>query len=131
MPVTRLGYLGFETAALDAWKSFGPDVLGLAPADGGDDETLGLRMDDHPARLVLHAGQQERLEYIGWEVSDLAELRRVLDTAGIAQRDASDEESRAAGSRRDGAGGRSGRSSRGVRRTRTHPPPHRSPIHAA
>ena len=109
MPVTRLGYLGFETAALDAWKSFGPDVLGLAPADGGDEETLGLRMDDHPARLVLHAGQRERLEYIGWEVSDLAELRRMLDTAGIEQRDSSDE---------DGAGGRSGRSSRGVRRTR-------------
>jgi 2,3-dihydroxybiphenyl 1,2-dioxygenase len=92
MPVTRLGYLGFETAALDTWKSFGPDVLGLAPADGGDDETLGLRMDDHPARLVLHAGQGERLTYIGWEVSDLADLRRVLETAGIDQHDASDEE---------------------------------------
>jgi extradiol dioxygenase len=83
--VASLGYIGLETARLDAWTTFAADIVGLAVGEAHDDGTIPLRMDDYPARFLLHAGNEERLAFIGWEVADANAL------------DAADEQLRAAG----------------------------------
>ena len=95
MPVTSLGYLGFETARLDAWRPFASEVLGLAVGDPGPEGEVALRMDERPARLVLHPGSEERLAYIGWEVTGgtgLDEITRALSDAGVPTRTGTREE---------------------------------------
>ena len=49
--VTQLGYLGFEVSDLEAWESFGTNVLGLAIADRRDDGGFSLRMDGYQQRF--------------------------------------------------------------------------------
>jgi 3,4-dihydroxy-9,10-secoandrosta-1,3,5(10)-triene-9,17-dione 4,5-dioxygenase len=58
-------------------------VEGRGPEAGA----VYLRMDDFPARLVITAGERERLLASGWEVpgdSDLAGVGRALEEAGVA-----------------------------------------------
>ena len=78
MGIASLGYIGIETARLDDWTSVACDVLGLERGDGGDDGGVRLRMDDQPARLILHAGSTERIASLGWEVTDLTALDELV-----------------------------------------------------
>jgi 2,3-dihydroxybiphenyl 1,2-dioxygenase len=87
--VTSLGYIGFETARLEAWLPFASEVLGLEVGDARADGAVPLRMDDRAARLVLHPGAGERLAYLGWEVADGAALEALharLAAAGLETR---------------------------------------------
>jgi 2,3-dihydroxybiphenyl 1,2-dioxygenase len=87
--VISLGYIGIETSQVDAWLSFAPDVLGLEIGTPGDDGEIPLRMDERPARLVLHPGPSERVAYIGWEVDDETSIDGLadrLDAAGASPR---------------------------------------------
>jgi 3,4-dihydroxy-9,10-secoandrosta-1,3,5(10)-triene-9,17-dione 4,5-dioxygenase len=68
--VHSLGYLVVETTDLERWRELAVDVLGMAVGKGPDPDALYLRIDDRPARLVIHPGQTERLVTIGWEVRD-------------------------------------------------------------
>jgi 2,3-dihydroxybiphenyl 1,2-dioxygenase len=74
MGVASLGYIGIETAQLDEWASFAAEVLGLEVGEEGDGGEVPLRMDERPARLLLHPSSVERVAYIGWEASDDASL---------------------------------------------------------
>jgi 3,4-dihydroxy-9,10-secoandrosta-1,3,5(10)-triene-9,17-dione 4,5-dioxygenase len=85
--IRSLGYLRFESADVPAWREFGVRVLGMTEGRGPDAGALYLRMDDFPARLVIVAGERDRLLASGWEVSgeaDLAGVARALDEAGVA-----------------------------------------------
>jgi extradiol dioxygenase len=95
MAVASLGYIGIESAKIDEWASFGPDVLGLELAGLADDGSLRLRMDDRPSRLLVYPGSRERLQFIGWEVTDPTALRDLfarLEKAGREPRYATQEE---------------------------------------
>ena len=95
MGIARLGYIGIESARLDAWASFAVEVLGLAVGEQGEDGELLLRMDDRPARLIVHPGAQERVAYIGWEVSDegsMDDLVRALAATSAGPRRAKSDE---------------------------------------
>ncbi|HEX7672017.1 MAG TPA: hypothetical protein VF395_20620, partial [Polyangiaceae bacterium] len=48
--VLQLGYLGFETAAPDAWETFATKVLGLSLARRLENGGFTLRMDSYAAR---------------------------------------------------------------------------------
>jgi len=82
--VLRLGYLGFEASDLDAWESFGRDLVGLQmerPAPG----LLVARVDAHARRLIFRQGPGDDLLYTGWEVRDgdaLAQVAERLSGAG-------------------------------------------------
>jgi 3,4-dihydroxy-9,10-secoandrosta-1,3,5(10)-triene-9,17-dione 4,5-dioxygenase len=84
--IRSLGYLRIESADAGAWREFGVRMLGMAEGRGPEPDALYLRMDDFPARLVITAGERERLAATGWEVADegaLATLQRALQAAGV------------------------------------------------
>jgi 2,3-dihydroxybiphenyl 1,2-dioxygenase len=72
--ITALSYIGFASPNAEAWKSFGPDVLGVELAEPGPDGAVRLRVDDRDARIVVHPGDHEQLAYLGWDVGDAAGL---------------------------------------------------------
>lgn len=85
-PIAALGYVGIEVADVAAWTGFARDMLGLQVLPAGPDATE-LRMDDHAARLRLHAGPRDDIAYAGWEVRDeaaLVGLAARLEGAGVA-----------------------------------------------
>jgi len=85
--ISSLGYLRIESPDVGAWREFGVRVLGMAEGRGPGADALYLRMDDFPARLVVLAGERDRLLASGWEVSGedaLAEVGRALADAGVA-----------------------------------------------
>ena len=69
MAVARLGYLGLSSTDPAAWGPFGTDLLGLMSVPG-DGDGVFLKMDDHPFRLVVEQGNEDKLAYAGWEVDD-------------------------------------------------------------
>jgi 3,4-dihydroxy-9,10-secoandrosta-1,3,5(10)-triene-9,17-dione 4,5-dioxygenase len=87
MTVLSLGYLHLRSPDLDAWRTFAPDVLGLMPTGGPDEDAQYYRWDDYPYRLVLAPGDEPAVSAIGFEVGDDRDLRvlvEVLDAAGVA-----------------------------------------------
>ena len=96
MDIRGIGYLGFESPNIDAWRSYGPEVLGLAIAPSPDDEpdALYLRMDDRRYRFAFQPGPIDKLTYIGWEcVNRIAfeKAIRKLQDSGIAVEQGSDD----------------------------------------
>jgi extradiol dioxygenase len=70
MQIQALGYLGFSSPRYLEWKQFGPEVLGLAVTDDGEDGSVRLRMDERHHRITIHAGDLDNVEYIGWELQN-------------------------------------------------------------
>ena len=52
-----LGYVVVETTDLDRWTELAVEVLGMVPGTGPDPAALYLRVDDRPARVIVHAGR--------------------------------------------------------------------------
>lgn len=96
MPDIRgLGYLQVQTAELERWRTFALDGIGWASGTGSSGDTLALRMDERRARLIVHAGDSDRVRAVGWEVRDgfaLERVQRAVEDAGIKVRALSDEE---------------------------------------
>jgi 2,3-dihydroxybiphenyl 1,2-dioxygenase len=96
MDLRGIGYLGFESPNIDAWRSYGPEVLGFGVAKSPEDEpgSLYLRMDDRRYRLAFQPGPIDKLTYIGWEaVGRLAfeAAVRKLEADGFAVERGSDD----------------------------------------
>ncbi len=96
MDIRGIGYLGFESPNIDAWRTYGPEVLGLAIAPSPEDEpdSLYLRMDDRRYRFAFQPGPIDKLTYIGWEcVNRIAFEKAVkkLQDAGIAVEQGDDD----------------------------------------
>jgi 2,3-dihydroxybiphenyl 1,2-dioxygenase len=88
MDIRGIGYLGFESPNIAAWRDYGPNVLGLGIGVSPPDEpdSLYLRMDDRRYRFAFQPGPIDKLAYIGWEaIGRLAYLAGVekLRQAGI------------------------------------------------
>src|SRR5690606_10616595 len=88
MDIRGIGYLGFESPNIEAWRSYGPEVLGLAIAPSPEDEpeALYLKMDDRRYRFAFQPGPIDKLTYIGWEcINRIAFEKAVkkLQDAGI------------------------------------------------
>jgi 3,4-dihydroxy-9,10-secoandrosta-1,3,5(10)-triene-9,17-dione 4,5-dioxygenase len=85
--IASLGYLRIESADVGAWREFGVKVLGMVEGRGPDPGAVYLRMDDFPARLVIVAGERDRLLASGWEVAGeaaLAKAARAVVSSGVA-----------------------------------------------
>jgi len=95
MGIRSLAYMRIETTDMAAWREYGLKVLGMVEGKGVDPESLYLRMDDFPARLVIVPGEHDRLAVSGWETANAAELQDVrdrLDGAGVAFKEATAEQ---------------------------------------
>jgi 2,3-dihydroxybiphenyl 1,2-dioxygenase len=88
MNIIGIGYIGFESAKLDAWREYGPEVMGfqIAPSPESDPESLYFKMDDRRHRLAFHPGTIDRVTYIGWEARnrlDYLDAVKKLETHGV------------------------------------------------
>jgi 3,4-dihydroxy-9,10-secoandrosta-1,3,5(10)-triene-9,17-dione 4,5-dioxygenase len=84
-----------EATDMTAWREFGLKILGLVEGKGADPNSLYLKMDDFPARLVIVPGERDRLLVSGWESASaggLQEIRDRLDGAGVPYKEGSAEE---------------------------------------
>ena len=79
MSIRSLGYLRIETRDVPAWREYGLKVLGMVEGRGEDSESLYLRMDDFPARVVIVPGESERIAAMGWECANAEGLQEVRD----------------------------------------------------
>jgi 2,3-dihydroxybiphenyl 1,2-dioxygenase len=97
MDIRALSYLGIEATDIDAWASFGTELLGM-PADRSESgDRLRLRMDERVYRFDLRAGGSDRLLWMGWEVASKAALeaaRGKLTARGVAWTQGTTEEAR-------------------------------------
>jgi len=77
--VTSLAYITLIADDVSAWKSFGTDILGLMlDEEASDAENLYFRMDDHPSRLIIQQGSENKLGTLGWEFANKAAYEAVL-----------------------------------------------------
>lgn len=86
MKVSKLAYLGANATDLAAWKKFATQVSGLDIGSGSSDRVLYLRADERHHRLGIHAGAQDDVAHVGWEVAGhdaLEEVAKVLETRGV------------------------------------------------
>lgn len=86
MTIQSLGYIGISAVDLDAWATFGEDILGLMKVEGLDG-SLRFRLDSHAWRIAVEKGKEDDLAYAGFEVAspevlDAFEVR--LKEAGVA-----------------------------------------------
>lgn len=89
MAIHSLGYLGVSSALTDQWRQFAGQVMGLedvsARLAAGDGE-LYFKMDEHPFRLFVEPGTDERLAVCGWETNSeqgLNDVAQALERAGV------------------------------------------------
>lgn len=88
LEIRSLGYFRVGSSALEDWRRFGTDLLGMQVA-ASSSVNLDLRMDDRRQRLVIDADVPENTRCFGWEVADSAALDRVaaaVDGAGYPVR---------------------------------------------
>ncbi|MDE1004078.1 MAG: VOC family protein [Paraburkholderia fungorum] len=80
MDIIGIGYLGLETANMDEWRTYGPEVLGLqiGASPEADRDSLYFRMDDRRHRFAFHPGKVDRLAYIGWEARGKLEFQAAV-----------------------------------------------------
>ncbi len=83
MEIRALSYVGIEVTDLDAWASFSTELLGMPvvrPADQPD--RLLLRMDERSYRMDVRKGTEDRLSWMGWELSTKAALDEAVEELG-------------------------------------------------
>jgi 2,3-dihydroxybiphenyl 1,2-dioxygenase len=80
--IRNLADIGFRSPNAEAWRSFGPDVLGAELAADGPDGAVRLRIDDAAWRIVVHPGETDDLAHLGWLVDDLGATVAAIEAAG-------------------------------------------------
>ena len=84
MGIRSLAYMRIGATDMAAWREYGLKILGMIEGKGGDAESLYLRMDDFPARLVIVPNDTDRLLVSGWETANAAELQDIRDRLSAA-----------------------------------------------
>ena len=81
MDIIGIGYLGFESPNLDAWRSYGPEVMGfqVAGSPESDPDSLYFKLDDRRHRIAIHPGKIDRMVYIGWEAKGKLEFHAAVE----------------------------------------------------
>ena len=84
MGIRSLAYMRIGATDMGAWREYGLKVLGMSEGKGVDPDSLYLRMDDFPARLVIVPNEADRLLVSGWETANAAELQDIRDRLSAA-----------------------------------------------
>ncbi|MCJ0901835.1 iron-dependent extradiol dioxygenase HsaC [Rhodococcus sp. ARC_M6] len=84
MGIRSLAYMRIGATDMAAWRDYGLKVLGMNEGKGVDANSLYLRMDDFPARLVIVPNETDRLLVSGWETANAAELQDIRDRLSAA-----------------------------------------------
>ena len=95
LPISQLGYVELHVTDLEAWKRFATE-LGMQVVEATSD-TVQMRMDERPFRLLATRSARDELACLGLEVagaSALAEVARRMAQASFPVRKASADECR-------------------------------------
>ncbi|WOK37442.1 VOC family protein [Sphingomonas sp. C3-2] len=95
MAIRSLAYVVLDTADVEAWRSYGENVLGLQASD--HPEGIRLRMDERPFRFLVRKSDKEQFHAAGLVYPDKAAYERGLEglrKAGVALEPASAEEAK-------------------------------------
>jgi len=85
MDIRALSYVGIEATDLDAWESFGAELLGMPAARPNDDGSrLLLRMDERSYRFDIRKADKDGLAWMGWEMPSAAALEEAVTELGKA-----------------------------------------------
>ncbi len=84
MGIRSLAYMRIGATDMAAWREYGFKILGMIEGKGVDADSLYLRMDDFPARLVIVPNDTDRLLVSGWETANAAELQDIRDRLSAA-----------------------------------------------
>jgi len=84
MGIRSLAFMRIGATDMAAWREYGLKILGMIEGKGVDAESLYLRMDDFPARLVIVPNDTDRLLVSGWETANAAELQDIRDRLSAA-----------------------------------------------
>lgn len=84
MGIRSLAYMRIGATDMAAWREYGLKILGMIEGKGVEAESLYLRMDDFPARLVIVPNDTDRLLVSGWETANAAELQDIRDRLSAA-----------------------------------------------
>ncbi|MDV6272210.1 VOC family protein [Rhodococcus erythropolis] len=84
MGIRSLAYMRIGATDMAAWREYGLKILGMIEGKGADADSLYLRMDDFPARLVIVPNDTDRLLVSGWETANAAGLQDIRDRLSAA-----------------------------------------------
>lgn len=98
MKIHSLGYIGVNCTDPTRWADFGTQVLGMMDVSeklqNDGDESVYLKMDDRPFRIVVEKSDRDSYGFSGWEVNGpeaFADAISTLEEAGVAYERASEE----------------------------------------
>jgi 2,3-dihydroxybiphenyl 1,2-dioxygenase len=74
----NLAYVVVAASDLGAWRDFGREIIGGGIAEVGAD-TVGLRLDDHPWRVLITTGDDDDLTHAGWDLGSAAALDEYVE----------------------------------------------------
>lgn len=95
MAIRSLAYVVIDTADVEAWRSYGENVLGMQAFDHGDG--IRLRMDERPFRFLIRKAAADQFHAAGLVYPDKAAFEKGiagLRDAGVAVEPASAEEAK-------------------------------------
>ncbi len=96
MSVSSIGYARIESTDLDAWQNFASEILGLMVIrNNHSQDLLRIRMDDHPFRFLVQAGENDRLLACGLDCGSQIQWQANIDVladAGYSFKKSSAEE---------------------------------------
>jgi 2,3-dihydroxybiphenyl 1,2-dioxygenase len=99
MTLQALGYVGFGSSALDDWRQFGTELVGLQAVERSS-SSLAFRMDDRKQRIVIDRSLGEGERFFGWEVADASALDALAAKLEQAEIEVTSEPGRLADNRR-------------------------------
>ena len=85
MSVSSIGYARIESTDLDAWQNFASEILGLMVIrNNHSQDLLWIRMDDHPFRFLVQAGENDRLLACGLDCGSQIQWQANIDVLADA-----------------------------------------------
>ena len=78
--VISLGYIGCTVSDPQQWDALLGPIFGLERRGDSPSDRTWYRMDSSHHRFTLHHGRTDRLEYIGWELGSLEDLRGLAES---------------------------------------------------
>ena len=88
MKIHSLGYIGVNSTDPSRWVEYGTKVLGMmdVSAQLANDDSVYLKMDDRPWRILVQKSEQDSYAFSGWEVAgedDFTAALHTLEQKGI------------------------------------------------
>ncbi|CBL46319.1 2,3-dihydroxybiphenyl-1,2-dioxygenase [gamma proteobacterium HdN1] len=90
MKIHSLGYIGVNCTDPARWASYGTQVLGMmdssAKLTGAGDDTVYLKMDDRPYRIIVNKAATDSFAFSGWEIAGpdaFADALKTLEKHGV------------------------------------------------